>query len=216
MKMQLDKEGAAVVSVTEELTGWPAVEWNELLQKVGRDRSKLRQEFEQRWLSQHFPGAELGELDTQETQDGGRQINYTLTSKRLATREGDALGLSPTFFLAQPGRRYFTEAQRRTPLQLGYEPPLVLEVDVLLPTGARVLDLGSSGGVDVAGIHFSEERMVQSEAGQGQGSSAHLYLRRRWELPIARIQPAQYQEIAKKLRQVDVLERSALRVQVNR
>ncbi len=216
MKMQLDKEGAAAVSVNEELTGWPAVEWNELLQRVGRDRTKLRQEFEQRWLSLHFPGAELGELTTQESQNGGRQIHYTMTSPRMATREGDVLWMSPSFFHSQPGRRYFTEAQRRTPLQLGYEPPLVLEADVLLPVGARVLDLGSSGAVDLAGIRFSEERMVQVD-GQGPGSaSAHLYLRRRWELPLARIAPERYQEIAKKLRQVDALERSALRIEVRR
>lgn len=216
MKIQLDKDGAAAVTVTEDLSGWPAVEWNELLQRVGRDRSKLRQEFEQRWLSQHFPGAMLGELDTRETPEGGRQVHYTLTSPCMATREGDDLWLSPTFFLSQPGRRYFTEAQRRTPLQLGFEAPLFLEVDVLLPPGARVLDLGASGGADAAGVHFSEERMVQSEASQGQGSPAHMYLRRRWALPLSRIQPEQYQEVAKKLRQVDVLERSPLRIELKR
>jgi hypothetical protein len=217
MKMQLDKEGAAAVAVTEELSGWPAVEWNELLQKVGRDRSKLRQEFEQRWLSQHFPGAELGTLDTQETPEGGRQVRYTLTSPRMATREGDALWLSPTFFLSQPGRRYFTESQRRTPLQLGFEAPLVLDVDVLLPPGARVLDLGGSGGADAAGAHFSEERMVQIETSQGQGAvSAHMYLRRRWQLPLSRIQSEQYQDVAKNLRQVDVLERTPLRIELKR
>jgi hypothetical protein len=217
MKVQLDKDGAAAVSVSEEVSGWPAVEWNELLQRVGRDRSKLRQEFEQRWLGQHFPGAELGELTTQETQDGGRQVHYTLTNPRMATREGDTLWLSPTFFVSQPGRHYFTESQRQTPLQLGFASPLVLEVDVLLPPGARVLDLGSSGIVESAGARFSEERMVQSEASTGQGStSAHMYLRRRWDLPLGRIQPGQYQEVAKKLRQVDVLERSALRIEVKR
>jgi hypothetical protein len=215
MKMQMDKTGGATVSVTEALTGWPAIEWNELLQRVGRDRSKLRQEFEQRWLSQHFPGAELGELDTQETPEGGRQISYTLSNSRMAIADGGGLWLVPTFFLAQPGRRYFTEPQRRTPLQLGFEPPLVLEADIQLPPGGRVLDLGSSGILDAGGVHFSEARMFQVEASQGQSSAgAHVYLRRRWALPLARIQPDHYSEIAQKLRQVDAFEKSALRIEL--
>jgi hypothetical protein len=215
MKMRLAVDGSAAVSVTEDLSGWPALEWGEIVEQAGQDRTKLRQEFEQRWLSQHFPGAALGELSLEEGQAGGRVASYTLTSPRMATRTGNVLWLRPGFFLSQPGRRYFTESQRRTPLQLGYDVPLLLEADIELPAGAQVIDLGSSGSITAGGAFFSEERQVQVDGTHGDApGAAHLLLRRRWQLPLARVLPADYDEMASNLRQVDPLEQGEIRVEL--
>ena len=215
MKMRLAADGSAAASVTEDLSGWPALEWGEVVERTGQDRTKLRQEFEQRWLSQQFPGASLGELSVQEGQAAGRVISYTLTSPRMATRTGNVLWLRPGFFLSQPGRRYFAESQRRTPLQLGYDVPLLLEADIELPAGSQVIDLGSSGSITAGGALFSEERQVQVDGPRGSSpSAAHLLLRRRWQLPLARALPADYDELASNLRQVDPLEQGEIRVEL--
>jgi tetratricopeptide (TPR) repeat protein len=215
MKMRLAADGSAAASVTEALSGWPSLEWSEIVERAGQDRTKLRQEFEQRWLSQQFPGAGLGELSVQEDPAGGKLVSYTLTSPRMGTRTGNILWLRPGFFLSQPGRRYFTESQRRTPLQLGYDVPLLLEADIELPAGAQVLDLGSSGSITAGEARFSEERQVQIDEARGDvPASAHLLMRRRWQLPLARVLPADYDEIASNLRQVDPLEQGEIRVEV--
>jgi hypothetical protein len=133
----------------------------------------------------------------------------------MATRTGNILGLRPGFFLSQPGRRYFTESQRRTPLQLGYDVPLLLEAEIELPAGARAIDVGGSGSVTAGQARFSEERQVQVEAGAVDTPGAvRLLLRRRWQLPLARVLPADYDEMASNLRQVDPLEQGEIRVEV--
>ena len=215
MKMRLAVDGSAAATVTEHLSGWPSLEWNEVVERAGRDRIKLRQEFEQRWLSQQFPGAVLEELSLQEGPAGSRLVHYTLTSPRMATRTGNVLWLRPGFFLSQPGRRYFTESQRRTPLQLGYDVPLLLEAEIELPVGAQVIDLGSSGSITAGGARFSEERQVQVEASSADArGTVRLLLRRRWQLPLARVLPADYDEMAGNLRQVDPLEQGEIRVEL--
>jgi len=54
--IRLDEQGGGVAVATEELTGWPALEWAELVEKFGADRARLRQDFEQRWLGRAVPG----------------------------------------------------------------------------------------------------------------------------------------------------------------
>jgi tetratricopeptide (TPR) repeat protein len=63
MAIRLDRHGDAVVEAVETLRGWPALEWAEIADRFGPDQTKLRQDFEQRWLGVHFPGAVLKELD---------------------------------------------------------------------------------------------------------------------------------------------------------
>ena len=215
MKMRLAADGSATVNVTEELIGWPALEWNEVVESSGRDKIKLRQEFEQRWLSQQFPGAMLDQLALQEDPSGTRRMSYTLTSPGMATRTGNILGLRPSFFLSQPGRRYAAESHRRTSLQLGYDVPLLLEADIELPAGAQVIDLGASGSITAGEARFSEERLVQADGPRGNApGDAHLLLRRRWQLPLSRVLPADYDDVASSLRQVDPLEQGEIRVEL--
>jgi Tfp pilus assembly protein PilF len=215
MKMRLAADGSAAVNVTEELIGWPALEWNEVVESSGRDKVKLRQEFEQRWLSQQFPGAVLDQLALQEDPSGTRRMTYTLTSPGMATRTGNILWLRPSFFLSQPGRRYAAESQRRISLQLGYDVPLLLEADIELPAGAQVIDLGASGSITAGEARFSEERLVQVEVPRGDApGAAHLLLRRRWQLPLSRVLPADYDDVASNLRQVDPLEQGEIRVEL--
>lgn len=211
LRANLQSDGAANVAVTEQLSGWPALEWTELLDQTGKDRVKLRQEFEQRWLGQHFPGAQLGDLSVEGSEGDGRtRVSYTFTSARMAARQGSVLRLRPLFFQSQPGRRFGTEPSRKTALMLGFDVPLDLDAEIALPPGARVLDLGQDGDISARGARFSEERKVSGSA----GAPLSITLRRQSHVPIMRVLPGDYQKFAAKLRSVDPLEQGEIRIAV--
>lgn len=211
LRARLESDGGAKVAVTEQLTGWPSVEWTELLDRAGKDRSKLRQDFEQHWLGQQFPGAQLDKLSVEAGEGGaGTRVSYTFRSARMAARQGGVLRLRPMFFQAQPGRRFGTEPQRKTALMLGYDIPLDLDAEIALPSGARVIDVGQGGEVTSGGARFSEKRQV-SDAGN---NSLSISLRRQSRLPIMRVLPSDYQNVAAKLRAVDPVEQGEIRIAV--
>jgi tetratricopeptide (TPR) repeat protein len=211
MRARLQVDGGARVSVTEQVVGWPAVEWTELLEQAGKDQDKLRQEFEQRWLGEQFPGAQLDGLTIAPGANGdATRVSYTFHAARMAAKQGSVLRLRPIFFQAQPGRRFGTEPTRKTALQLGYDIPLDLDAEIELPSGAKVLDLGQGGEVDVGKARFSEQRQVRSLA----GGDVTIVLHRQSRLPISRVLPADYVRVAAKLRAVDPLEQSEIRIAV--
>jgi len=208
LRAQLEADGGARVAVTERLSGWPAVEWSELLDRAGKDRNRLRQDFEQNWLGHHFPGAQLDTLQVEPGTDStGAQVSYTFKSARMAARQDGVLRLRPIFFQAQPGRRYGTEPQRKTTLMLGYDIPLDLDAEITLPSGAKVIDLGRSGDVSSGGAHFVEDRQVDDAHGT-------ISLRRQARLPIMRVPPIEYPGMAAKLRSVDPVEQGEIRISV--
>jgi tetratricopeptide (TPR) repeat protein len=204
LNARLGVEGEASVSVVEELTGWPALEWVEMVDRAGTDRAKLRQDFEQRGLGQNFPGATLTDLKV-DLQDGGIRVTYAFTHPELASLEGGVLKLAPTFFRSQPARRYATEASRKSTLLLGPDVPLDLEARFELPAGAKVLDRGESGDVTAAGglVRFAEQR-------EGQGNA--IVVRRQARLPLLRVPPDAYAELVGKLARVDSLEAAEIRI----
>ena len=211
VRARLAADGAATVAVTEQLSGWPAVEWTEMLDHAGKDKAKLRQEFEQRWLGQQFPGAQLGELSV-ETGDGstGTRVSYTFKAARMADRQGGVLRLRPAFFQSQPGRRFGTEPERRTALMIGFDVPLDLDAEIELPPGSKVLELGQGVDVVSGGARFFEERRVSS-VGE---STVSITLHRLSHLPIMRVSPGDYQGFAAKLRAVDPIEQGEIRISV--
>jgi cellulose synthase operon protein C len=204
-------DGQATAQVSEELTGWPSLEWLELVERAGDDRGKLRQDFEQRWLSQNFPGAVLGELkvDVRDKGNRGVRVTYTFSHPELAVRDAGGLKISPSFFRAQPGRRFATEPRRRTTLLLGFDVPLDLEARLDLPPGAKVLDAGESAEIAAAAdgtARFAERREVRG------GAAPQVIVRRQVRLPLLRVAPVDYTELAGKLRRVDPLEQAEIRV----
>ena len=211
LRARLESDGGAKVAVTEQLTGWPSVEWAELLDRAGKDRVKLRQDFEQHWLGQQFPGAQLDDLTVEPGEGGlGTRVSYTFRSARMAARQGGVLRLRPVFFQAQPGRRFGTEPQRKTTLMLGYDIPTDVDAEFALPSGAQVIDVGQGGEVSISGARFVETRKV-SEAG---GSAPSVSLHRQSRMPISRVLPIDYQAVAAKLRAVDPVEQGEIRIAV--
>jgi len=209
LRAKLDKDGAANVSVVEKVVGWPAVEWHELVDSTGKDGAKLRQEFEQRWLGQYFPGAQLDTLSVEQGETGTK-VSYGFRWSGMASLEGHVLHLRPSFFQSQPGRRYGTEPVRKTTLLLGFDVPVDLDAEITLPPGTKVIDLGKSGEIKVGSAFFLESRTTESTP----DGSIKLTLRRQSRLPLTRVEPANYAEVASRLRAVDPVEQSEIRIAV--
>jgi len=220
MTIRLDEQGGGVASATEELTGWPALEWAELVDRMGADRAKLRQDFEQRWLGVQFPGARLRDLevDVSAAADTGSgagagtaRVRYSFESPQMAARGDHEIKLQPTFFRSQPGRRFATEPQRSTTLVLGFDVPFRLTATLELPRAAEVVEPPPGPAGVVArrgGYRFVEERRVRP------GSPGVLVLRREAALPLMRVSPGEYAGVAADLRRVDGLEQQEIRIRL--
>jgi hypothetical protein len=215
--LQVDGAGQARGTVVEQLRGWPAIEWAAFAKEWGDDSRKLRQEFEQRWLGQHFPGARLGGLaiDVDRTRPGEATLRYALLGLDLGGDEEDAGGagngrMVPPFFRSSPGRRFATLPARKTPLLLGPEVPVSLVARITLPAGAQTGAVGRDGqvgAVDRPGLFFSEARQVLPSTG---GAGPVIELRRLVRLPLLRVSPAAYPQLATDLRRIDALERAEI------
>src|SRR6185436_10668204 len=227
MTIRLDEQGGGVAVATEELVGWPALEWAELVERFGADRARLRQDFEQRWLGVQFPGAHLRELEIDVPKNrvgqlGTARVRYSFSSARLAVPTGrsstgagaDEMRIAPTFFRSQPGRRFAAEPQRATALMMGFDVPTRVTATVELPRAARIDEASMRKGVVITragGYRFVEDRQLRSE---GAGPPNVLVLRRESELPIMRVSPAEYADVAADLRRVDGAEQEEIRIRL--
>jgi tetratricopeptide (TPR) repeat protein len=219
LRLDLGADGGGDGTVVETLTGWPAIEWAEALARAGQDDNKLRQDFEQRWLGHHFPGARLGGLaiDVDRATPGRARLRYSFSSPQLAVASGPELKLEPTFFRAQPGRRYATERRRRTDLMLGGDIPLDVDARILLPAGAELVSAGDGGTVTAGGgdrgVRLLERRESKT-TGRGAGARVEVHLQRQARAPLQRVVPAGYEAVAVELRRMDQLEQREIRFRV--
>ena len=219
--IRLDEQGGGAAVATEELTGWPALEWAELVEKFGADRARLRQDFEQRWLGVQFPGARLRDLDVTLPKDApgaAVRVRYSFVSPQLAVRGDHEMRLLPTFFRSQPGRRFATEPQRSTTLVLGFDVPFHMTATVELPRAATLVEPLGAGDhkrdenverVERKGAYlFVEERRLRA------GAPEVLVLTRDSTLPLSRVAPSEYAGVAADLRRVDGLEQREIRIRL--
>jgi hypothetical protein len=223
MTIRLDERGAGSAVATEELAGWPALEWAELVDRFGADRLRLREDFEQRWLGVQFPGARLRDLEVELPRDasgrvGTARLRYSFVSAHLAVpvdRPGAGareMRIAPTFFRSQPGRRFAAEPQRTTGLMLGFDVPTRMTATVELPGAARLdAQEKSTGDLVVSragGYRFVEARDVEP------GRPNVIVLRRESTLPIMRVAPGEYPGVAADLRRVDGAEQAEIRIRL--
>ena len=235
--IRLDDRGGGKALATEELTGWPALEWAELMDRFGSDKVKLRQDFEQRWLGVQFPGARLDDLQVDlsppstsvkpaaapaapgvasrapsPSGEGRVRVQYSFMSPQLGVRSDQEIKLSPTFFRSQPGRRFAAEPRRSTTLMLGFDVPVRLNATVVLPPSARVIGPSAppTGLIARKGAYrFLEERTARA------GSPEVLFLHRESALPLTRVPPSEYAGVAADLRRVDGLEQQEIRIRLH-
>ncbi len=229
MTIRLDERGGGSAVATEELAGWPALEWADLVDRFGADRVRLREDFEQRWLGVQFPGARLRDLEVDLPRDasgrvGTARVRYSFVSAHLAVAVAGAgtgatpgdrsagsreMRIAPTFFRSQPGRRFAAEPQRSTALMLGFDVPIRMTATVELPGAARLDAPGTPGDLVVSragGYRFVEARDVEP------GRPNVIVLRRESTLPIMRVAPGEYAGVAADLRRVDGAEQAEIRI----
>ncbi len=228
MTIRLDERGGGSAVATEELAGWPALEWADLVDRFGADRVRLREDFEQRWLGVQFPGARLRDLEVDLPRDasgrvGTARVRYSFVSAHLAVAVAGAgaadrsgaggreMRIAPTFFRSQPGRRFAAEPQRSTALMLGFDVPIRMTATVELPGAARLDAPGAPGDLVVSragGYRFVEARDVEP------GRPNVIVLRRESTLPIMRVAPGEYAGVAADLRRVDGAEQAEIRIRL--
>jgi hypothetical protein len=226
LALRVSEDGAATGRVVERLRGWPALEWAEIVDRVGGDDTKMRQDFEQRWLGVHSPGARLSELSVEILGSDGKprpslsrprpyaagevRVRYAFASPRLGVAEAGRLRISPTFFRAQPGRRYAVESRRATAIMTSFEVPTTLVARLELPRDAQVAQPPSTTPAPPlrTPYSYSEERQVTVSP----SGAPVMTLRRATRLPLMRVSPEAYPAFAEDLRRVDASEREDITV----
>ena len=196
----LAADGSADIEVTETLTGRPALEWREGLERI--DAERVRSEFEQRTIGFFFPGATLSALEfgPRDDDDVPFVLHYRLHAPRFARDEGDHLVLAAPY-AAMLGKRYVGVAERRTPLQLDYTARNSLVAEIRLPPGARVTP---SPRISLPGFgEFTQQ--VELAA----GDPGLLRLRATFAIPPERVPAARYPEFVRWADEVDRLEARA-------
>jgi tetratricopeptide (TPR) repeat protein len=202
--VQLSADGSAEVSVRERLSGWPALEWREALEKLAPDRVQL--EFEQQTLGFHFPGATLQALGWKGADDdaGAFVIEYKFRAPQLARRVGRGLVL-PAPFAATLGKRYVGVAARKTPLLVDYAAPTRLHARIRLPEGPARWEPTLLPSVK-AEAPFGTFEQTATRAPGGVDLDA------RFSLAEMRLGPERYPELVEFAQRVDRAEAKALEI----
>jgi tetratricopeptide (TPR) repeat protein len=196
----LDRDGGAEIRVRETLTGWPALEWREGLERLAADR--LGPEFEQHTLGFYFPGATLRSLEYhgKDEDRGPFTVEYRLFAPGYAQRIGGRLIFSAPY-PALLQRRYAGVADRRTPLQVDYVARTTARVRVTVPKGASVQAPRS--------LHLAEVGEFQQAV---TPTSDGFELQSRFALPEKRVAPNGYRAFVNFAAQVDGAEARAVEI----
>lgn len=189
----------ARVKVTERLTGVPALEWREAIETLAADR--IRPEFEQQTLGQHFPGASLTALGWQHEKDDDEPliVQYEFTLPTVGRQIERALFLSAPY-PALLMRRYGLRKQRRTALRLGFVAPTEIETTY---HGSVIPESIAPVQVDARFGSFSL---------RGERSNQSLKLVTRLAMPTSVVRPTDYDEFVRFAATVDQAELTAAKI----
>jgi hypothetical protein len=209
MDMTLSPDGAGEVVVRETLTGGPALEWREQVENMSQD--KLRQELEQRALGFYFPGASLLSLKygPMDRDDEVLVVEYRFRAPHLLRRRGESGAnelVLPAPYPVLLSRNYIHIAHRQTPLLLNYVPPTVVEAQIHLPPGMRLLS--ATPPVELHEFGHFVQRLVPAGAGAAGTSGERLTLHAELSLPLNRIAPERYPQFVDFARRIDGAEES--------
>ena len=205
-KLAIRADASGHVEVHEQLSGWLAVEWRDV--KDQTDQSRLRQEFEQRSLGFFFPGAQLESLDFKGFAERGRgpvEVGYKFTAPRLLRDEGGGRVAIAPLFPSLLVRRYVVLPSRTRALQLGTTPPSDLDATIALPRGARA-QTPPPADVKTRFGRFSQRITLENGA---------LHIVRHLEMPLQRVEPADYAAFIAFARAVDEAEEMRAVIQLH-
>ncbi len=204
LEAQLAADGSAEVTVHETLSGWPALEWREGIDRL--DPNRLNSEFEQHTLGFYFPGASLIELRHDSPADDARpvELRYRFHAPNFARAVGKRLFLSVPY-PALLRRHYISTAGRSMPLQLSPSPEITMMATLLLPQGATA---EPTPPVELSDPNFG--RFAQHV----DYSPGRLRVHSTFFLAAERVAPERYEAFAKYSEAVDDAEAHAAEVQL--
>lgn len=192
VRIELDAEGGATVHGTDRYGGYTAGVVRGALERF--DASARRRLFQQS-LAATFRGGSLESLELQgaEDREAALAVAYRARVPGFARREGEALVVEAPILPARLGETFVRLADRRLPLLVPPQDPLVQRVEIVPPPGhvplaAPAVTLGSRWG-----RYERRERL--------EGST--LVREERIELPRARVAPEDYPEFARFVTAID-------------
>jgi hypothetical protein len=196
LRVAIASDGEAKVEAIDRISGIGAVRWRGVLEKV--DKARLRDLFEQRYLGQVFPGAALGKLAVVDRARPDRplELRYTFSQPGLCTPSAGQLRCMVKVNPLQLQRRYAQLARRRFPLQIAFDTPLTLELELVPPPGYRVDSVPPPARVQSRFGSF-----VRRGGPRGAGGTVSLSLAAR--VRFGRVPTSQYPELAAFARAVD-------------
>jgi hypothetical protein len=201
IRVQVDANGGAGVEVTDRYSGHSAGVVRGALERF--DAATRRRIFEQA-VAGAFRGGTLDTLalEGSEEREGDLTLSYRARVPDFARREGGALVVESPILPARLGETFVRLAERKLPLLLSPQDPLVQRTEIRPPDG---LSLRAAPEVTLAtrwGTFRRTERM--------EGRT--LVREERVALLPARVAPADYPEFARFVTGIDRAQAAPLRI----
>ncbi len=196
---ELDAKLGSRVKVTELLDGMPALEWREAIETLPVDR--IRPEFEQQTLGQHFPGASLVSLQWQNEKADEQPL--TVSYEFLLPTSGRQIERATLLSAPYPAallRRYGQRRERRTTMRIAFVAPTEI---VTTYHGAVVPEA-------IAPVELQTPYGTFSLA--GDRSPTALRLTTKLAMPASLVRPADYAAFIRFAATVDQAEATAAKI----
>lgn len=189
-RLEVQDDGTIEGEAVERFRGFDAASARHALERLDADR--LHQVVETS-LAREFSGAELLGAEVEFGEEVALRYAFRLDSG-LEPRGEDRFVLDLAFLRLYLAERYLTGAQRKSPLLLGREESLVVEAEILLPPGLRLVASPS------ATLENSDYGSFRRSVG---GKNESLVIRDVLELRRGRILPHEYPGFAAWLSAID-------------
>jgi hypothetical protein len=208
-------DGSATVHGREILTGWPALEWRESLAQ--NDIAQIEKSFEERSLAGPFPGAQLESLAFEQRDNPAVPlvVKYRFKVGRLGRVEGNQLVLPGSYFPTKVAPNYATLQARTLPIEIGIHPRIEVTTDLILPAGARPLNLPAPAETQAQfGGVTGRYRLAMERGATGPGAQPNVRVQSVLDLPPTKVKPAEYSGFARWAGAIDNVETRELRIRL--
>lgn len=205
--VHLQEDGSARVEVSERFHGAPAAAWREQLESI--PAAQLRTVFAQQYVARLVPGASLKSLEVEAARDPARPLvlRYAFDTPILARPTDAGLAL-PGMFPSRLGKTYASLAERETTQLLNPPVERRLVVKLRIPAEGALSYVPPEVSLDGPGSVAFEHRVRRHEDG--------VTLVRELRVPVARVAPSRYPELARFCQAVDALEKQELQIGLDR
>ena len=196
----LDGSGNLEANVRETISAGSWATLRTVLREL-QDQRFLTQELE-RNLSETFPGVTLTSFNAEnlEDPDAPLVITYVFTAGGFAEVEGDTITLAKRVFDRNLRGQLGSEPRRNYDLLIDYPTLEEMTLEIVLPNDYRILEVPPDTVISTPWLQYSWQGV--------SGGIGHnrVTLMRTTSLPVTRVTPDEYSELAEALGRIDVAE----------